>query len=131
MASSAEETAADWVEYLNRLLWLDKAWVSALFLARKPCNRFIATHPHLPVDNRGSQGDLGGVPRYQRDLEDLPDPEWVAGFLGLLNGFLGPGLGGVPRIAALLDSESGELERFVLTSELVPDEEVDEAPGEG
>jgi hypothetical protein len=57
------------VEYLNSLLDLDPAFVSALIQMRAPCNEAIALHPTVQVG--------------------MPDGHPVAGFLGVVNGFLG------------------------------------------
>ena len=125
MSSTAEHAAA-WVSYLNELLGQDREWVSALFLRRESCNYLIATRQHMPVEN-DAEGAMTGH-AFSRKLEDIPKPKWSAGYLGLLNGFIGPGLEAYPKITAIVDPETKLIERFALTEDLIDERYVRPPP---
>ena len=57
----AQEAAYEWVEYLNRLLDLDPAFISELAQSRARCNYKIATHPTVQVINLNQMEELLGA----------------------------------------------------------------------
>ena len=87
------------VKYLNELLAIDQDFVSRLVDHRVTCNEQLARHPSVQVGK--SEGD------------------YRAGFLGVLNGYLGvidrgPRRGWGPITAVL---EDGKVVRFQRTPE--------------
>ncbi len=61
---------------------------------------------------------------YHKPLGSIPSPLWTCGVLGLLNGYLGPGLEEFAPLCAVLDEDAGRIQRFALTSDLLRSESV-------
>jgi len=81
------------VNFLNELLEIDPAAVSALIAARVPCNQFLADHPTVQIgEERG---------------------EFRVGLLGLLNGLCGTRENGYGFINAIYDGDADQLGNLV------------------
>jgi len=50
-----------------------------------------------------------------KDLDDLPQPRWVAGVLGLINGFIGISEHGKGPVDAVVNLETKLIEEFVVS----------------
>ncbi len=137
----SQKAAYAWVNYLNDVLTADCEFLSELIQTRVKCNAKAAMHPTLQVINLnqmdevlapppeplldtvlledGSTGNMESYPVYEtsavRDLENMPTPRWVAGVLGLINGFIGISEHGKGPIDAVVDLETKLIVEFVVS----------------
>jgi hypothetical protein len=107
----------DLIKFLNEVTALDRDFMFRLLKARVPCNQKIADHPSIQV---GRAEEFGLV----LDQHEGQSVEWMAGVLGLLNGFCGTIGGDGPNaawgpIACRIDDDGNM--RFIRTEELPVD----------
>lgn len=130
------------MDYLNEVLTMDREFLSALVQMRVKCGAEIAMHPTLQVINLNQMDDVLAPPPIPppepeaqsgapagwvnpfptlpptnpvKDLDDLPQPRWVAGVLGLINGFIGVSEHGKGPVDAEVNLETKLIERFVVS----------------
>jgi hypothetical protein len=131
----AQKLGYAWVDYLNEVLRTDPEFLSELVQIRVKCNADIAMHPQLQVINLNQMDELLHVesvksavlpqdeaafePVYAfpnvQDMDDMPTPRWVAGVLGLINGFIGVSENGMGPISAIVDLETKLIVEFVVS----------------
>lgn len=144
----SQKAAYAWVNYLNEVLTMDRAFLSELIQTRVKCGAAIAMHPTLQVINLNQLDEMlhvasvvdpepkpmlppkgtdplgrdwaspyPTIPNASpvKDLEDLPSPRWVAGVLGLINGFIGISEHGKGPIDAIVDVETKQILEFVVS----------------
>jgi hypothetical protein len=76
-------------DYLNHLTQIDRDALANLIEQRVECNEDLADHPHVVCQTNDKTGTVS------------------VGLLGILNGMLEG-----PRICAVYDDETGQLQRF-------------------
>jgi hypothetical protein len=86
--------AKKWIDFLNKLVKIDREAVTKLVNARVPCNRKLADHPTVQV----------GVKKKGHEV----------GLLGILNGFTGADERSCGGIAAVI-GKNNKVERFIST----------------
>ena len=91
---TADAEARAWVAFLNHLLEVDADWVSRIVAVRLHCNSGLAQHPTVQAGRAPPAGSGSDFSRYASpdddpDLDDDGSVVYEAGFLGLLNGYLG------------------------------------------
>ena len=74
----------------------DPSALHALICNRVPCNEKLANHQTVQVS--------------VNELTNTPNPTYVVGMLGIINGILDATLG--KRIAAIVDDDSGKITGF-------------------
>ncbi|KKM16671.1 hypothetical protein LCGC14_1683520 [marine sediment metagenome] len=141
----SQKAAYAWVNYLNEILTADREFLSELVQTRVKCGAEIAMHPTLQVINLNQLDDVLAPPpppepkpmlpsgdkslgrdwespypemppaNPARDLEKLPQPRWVAGVLGLINGFIGISEHGKGPIDATVDTDTGLILEFTVS----------------
>ncbi len=134
----SQKAAYAWVHYLNEVLKLDPEWLSELIQTRVKCSAKIAMHPTLQVINLNQMDDVlapeppqimdlsdehkGNMETYPvystsavQDLDHMQTPRWVAGALGLINGFIGISEHGKGGIDCIVDLETKLIVEFVVS----------------
>lgn len=90
------------IEFLNKLLEMDKAAVTALINQRVPCNQALAEHPTVQVTPVAAAGATAG---------EAPIPTMQVGLLGILNGLVLNGKDDRPiRAVYSRDDATGDLD---------------------
>ena len=143
----SQKAAYAWVNYLNEVLTVDRAFLSELIQTRVKCGAEIAMHPSLQVINLNQMDEVLAPPPPPepepemapetitimgqewespypvvpsmagnvKDLETMPQPRWVAGVLGLINGFIGISEHGKGPIDATVDLDTGLIVEFTVS----------------
>jgi hypothetical protein len=136
----SQKAAYAWVHYLNEVLRLDPEFLSELLQTRVKCGAAIAMHQTVQVINLNqmdeilepepaspvlmdltdeSKGNMETYPVYStsavKDLDHMLKPRWVAGVLGLINGFIGISEHGKGPIDCVVDLETKLIVEFTVS----------------
>lgn len=135
---TSQKAAYAWVNYLNDVLSMDPEFLSELLQTRVKCGAEIAMHPTLQVINLNQmdemlapeppqtldlsdehKGNMETYPVYStalvKDLDHMQKPRWVAGALGLINGFIGISENGKGPIDCIVDPETKLIVEFLVS----------------